>query len=233
MAINATARPNKITFILLVISPILLSLFFMFIFQGKVFADDINTKVVVTGDVGNVANRETTVILTNIVNGYEYNGILEYGGNLIFKNLDYGTYRITCENALDIGYSGSNMSNDEFTLTPDGSNQVVQNITIKNSSIPKFGFYSIQEADNRMEYNIPGSVPVIKLWMGVSELNDALSSIVEGVPIPKGFYYVGGTVDTGLIISDNAVDENTVDSSKIATNLQGNQFVWIPVKDLT
>ena len=47
----------------------------------------------------------------------------------------------------------------------------------------------------------------------------------EGVPIPNGFYYVGGTKDTGVVISDNSNDENGI----VGTNLQGNQFVWVPV----
>ena len=46
---------------------------------------------------------------------------------------------------------------------------------------------------------------------------------VDGVKIPDGFYYVGGTKDTGLVISDVPGDD--LDNSK-----QGNQFVWIPVE---
>lgn len=54
---------------------------------------------------------------------------------------------------------------------------------------------------------------------------------VDGVPIPKGFVYVGGTKDTGLIISDSAEDANSGETK--ATELKGNQFVWIPVKNNT
>ena len=46
----------------------------------------------------------------------------------------------------------------------------------------------------------------------------------EGVPIPKGFYYVTGTKDTGVVISDNQADENNENGNN------GNQFVWVPVK---
>jgi len=46
-----------------------------------------------------------------------------------------------------------------------------------------------------------------------------------GAPIPAGFYYVGGTENTGVVISDNAADENKGDT---CTTLQGNQFVWVP-----
>ena len=52
------------------------------------------------------------------------------------------------------------------------------------------------------------------------------------IPVPKGFYYVGGSLSTGVIISDNAEDEYDGSTDKTTweytTNLKGNQFVWIP-----
>mgnify|MGYP002439097254 CR=1 FL=1 len=54
----------------------------------------------------------------------------------------------------------------------------------------------------------------------------------ETVPVPKGFFYVGGTIDTGVIISDNETDKYDGKTDKTtheyATKLKGNQFVWIP-----
>ena len=44
------------------------------------------------------------------------------------------------------------------------------------------------------------------------------------VPLPNGFYYVGGDINTGLVISDKQND--TLDASGTS---MGNQFVWIPV----
>ena len=52
-------------------------------------------------------------------------------------------------------------------------------------------------------------------------------TVSDDVKIPDGFYYVGGTKDTGLVISDNSADENKgVDYTCV-----GNQFVWVPVED--
>ena len=52
------------------------------------------------------------------------------------------------------------------------------------------------------------------------------------MPVPKGFYYVGGNLSTGVIISDNEADKYDGKTDKTTyeytTNLQGNQFVWIP-----
>ena len=54
----------------------------------------------------------------------------------------------------------------------------------------------------------------------------------ETVPVPKGFYYVGGNTTTGVIISDNVADQYDGVHDKTAfsytTSLVGNQFVWIP-----
>lgn len=54
----------------------------------------------------------------------------------------------------------------------------------------------------------------------------------DTVPIPKGFFYVGGTLDNGVIISDNEEDKYDGITDKTtheyAPNLKGNQFVWIP-----
>ena len=53
---------------------------------------------------------------------------------------------------------------------------------------------------------------------------------VEGVPIPDGFYYVGGTKDTGIIISDSPDDENKGEDYS-TSSFKGNQFVWVPVEN--
>ena len=58
-------------------------------------------------------------------------------------------------------------------------------------------------------------------------------STVDGVPIPAGFVYVGGTKASGLVISDNAADkEKYKEQTTVGTDLQGNQFVWIPVDSI-
>ena len=47
---------------------------------------------------------------------------------------------------------------------------------------------------------------------------------VDGVKIPEDFYYVGGSKEEGLVISD--VQGDDLENSK-----GGNQFVWIPVEN--
>ena len=53
----------------------------------------------------------------------------------------------------------------------------------------------------------------------------------DGVTIPEGYYYVGGTKDSGLVISDNEADKK-LDKGKedVRRDLAGNQWVWVPVE---
>ena len=55
--------------------------------------------------------------------------------------------------------------------------------------------------------------------------NNNIKEYHNGVPIPKGFYYIGGEKNTGLVISD--IYEDDMENSK-----HGNQFVWVPVDDI-
>ena len=68
----------------------------------------------------------------------------------------------------------------------------------------------------------------------VGDTTGGSGSTVDGVPIPAGFVYVGGTKDSGLVISDNSdVDkEKYKGQTTVGTDLQGNQFVWIPVENI-
>jgi len=60
--------------------------------------------------------------------------------------------------------------------------------------------------------------------------NGYLDESGEIVPIPKGFYYVGGTLNTGVVISDNEKDKNKYKQEEnVGTDLEGNQWVWVPV----
>ncbi len=65
------------------------------------------------------------------------------------------------------------------------------------------------------------------------EGNILQNEMVDKILIPKGFYHVGGTKETGLIISDNAADKGKGLSHEDAKGLKGNQFVWVPVENFT
>ena len=61
-------------------------------------------------------------------------------------------------------------------------------------------------------------------------------TVIDGVTIPQGFFYVGGTKSDGIVISDSYEDENKYKAQTDEGNSQipgddlvGNQFVWVPV----
>ena len=53
----------------------------------------------------------------------------------------------------------------------------------------------------------------------------------DGVTIPEGYYYVGGTKAKGIVISDNVADKE-LDKGKenVRRDLSGNQWVWVSVE---
>lgn len=79
---------------------------------------------------------------------------------------------------------------------------------------------------------ILGLIFVIKISKSKEQKND-YNNIVskEEIPIPEGYYYVGGTRDTGFIISDNIEDKDAKQYTA-QDNLKGNQWVWVPVEDI-
>ena len=72
----------------------------------------------------------------------------------------------------------------------------------------------------------------IKDTKKVSTVNAVSVGNGETVPVPKGFFYVGGSMNSGVIISDNEADkyDGKIDKTthEYTTKLKGNQFVWIP-----
>ncbi len=54
---------------------------------------------------------------------------------------------------------------------------------------------------------------------------------IDGVPIPDGYYYVGGTKAKGLVISDAEADNEKYNGQEnVGKDLAGNQWVWVPVE---
>ena len=59
-----------------------------------------------------------------------------------------------------------------------------------------------------------------------------VSDPLGGVTIPDGYYYVGGTKDSGVVISDEVEDkEKYKGQENVGQDLVGNQWVWVPVEN--
>lgn len=66
---------------------------------------------------------------------------------------------------------------------------------------------------------------IVLIVIVIAIIRDLKKPPYDEPTIPEGFYYVTGEWDTGYVISDNVLDENNPNGNN------GNQFVWIPVKD--
>ena len=118
---------------------------------------------------------------------------------------------------------------------------VAINLTIGNNGIftrAQNATAKYEEARLNEQDELDKAVNFIDKYMngGNNEKDDEVK--VEGVTIPKGFYYVGGTKEDGIVISDNPADENIYSKEKHADQanipgdgLVGNQFVWVPVEN--
>ena len=90
----------------------------------------------------------------------------------------------------------------------------------------------------KIEFSISNYSADSKTGTTISDVNFGKSvyfemrdKYVDGVPIPEGYYYVGGTKAKGLVISDNVADKE-LDKGKenVRRDLAGNQWVWVPVE---
>ena len=118
------------------------------------------------------------------------------------------------------------------------SNEIIKNILTgkdyvsgtpgDNSFITTKGKYEIKYWELYVNSNPKEGEEVAKpsTW----PQNEKVVAISDGagniIPLPIDFYYVGGTKQEGVVISDEPNDdmENTI---------QGNQFVWVPVDNTT
>ena len=88
-----------------------------------------------------------------------------------------------------------------------------------------------KEAKNRYaEAQTNEEKQLYELANGIDEMETGIKK-VDGVPIPEGYYYVGGTKAKGIVISDNVADKE-LDKGKenVRRDLDGNQWVWVPVE---
>ena len=88
-----------------------------------------------------------------------------------------------------------------------------------------------KEAKNRYaEAQTNDEKQLNELANGIDEMETGIKK-VDGVPIPEGYYYVGGTKAKGIVISDNIADKE-LDKGKedVRRDLAGNQWIWVPVE---
>ena len=162
--------------------------------------------------------KNNGIISTAVDTGKFYIIDLEYLENVTLNyGRDYERYK-SIKGIEDIEDRNKqiNQLTDIYIINEESHNVFyVQGILVDNEIF--YTDYTVEDVDQ---------VPVV-----LSDLVENPLVKIDGVIIPKGFVYVGGTRETGLIISDNMDDREKGESWEVAKDLKGNQFVWVPVKN--
>ena len=85
----------------------------------------------------------------------------------------------------------------------------------------------VEESNKKVTYLIGIVILVfILICISIIIIKRLAKAPYDKPTIPEGFYYVTGEWNSGYVISDSKEDENNPSGNN------GNQFVWIPVKDI-
>ena len=114
----------------------------------------------------------------------------------------------------------TNLGEGNYSISPN--NDDTEKWTIEangyETEITKNGEVGdLQKSQISISFKLTSQESIPTVGGSVKELQDGV------VPIPTGFYYVDGTKDTGVVISD-------VEGDNLNNTQKGNQFVWVPVK---
>ena len=165
-----------------------------------------------------------TILIIIILAGVTIN--LTVGENGIFSKAKYAKEKYTNEEYLEqeqlnelYAYLAKDNSLPENTKDTDAGTQV---------KLPS-NWYSTTAA-----YVSTEDGKTVTKEIKTASVTAVATGSGETVPVPNGFYYVGGTKDSGVVISDNTNDKNKYandEDGDIPKDLEGNQFVWIPVAE--
>ncbi len=136
---------------------------------------------------------------------------------------------------IDLAISGAASRNDSGIVTEENLIKELDNLIGAGMyTLEGEGPYTVKFNKSGRSYTIEASVNVSKAGEEVRKPSDKnwdetkVTPIADGegntIPVPKGFYYAGGTKDTGFVISD-------VPNDNLDNTAGGNQFVWIPCTD--
>jgi len=166
-----------------------------------------------------------TIIILIILTGVAIN--LSFGENGIFKKArvakeEYNNAVKSEEEELNEIYAYLNGNMDSF---PENTTDTEPGTLVK---IPD-GWLKVTPNYVSTE---DGSIKIAST-REVESVYAVASGNGETIPVPVGFWYVGGNTNTGVVISDKEADSykkhgKDMTSHEDAVKLIGNQFVWIP-----
>ena len=165
---------------------------------------------------GNYSTEATksTKALTGASESYKVNNIYDLAGNV---------WELTTEkynNGSDIVARGG-----DYLSTGDALPASSRDIAKEKDKYDYMGYRTILYKTTKVK-----GVEVPEEW-DANKVNAIEDENGNTIPVPKDFYYVKGTKNTGIVISDNQEDENK--SGVEDKELKGNQFVWVPSETST
>ena len=133
---------------------------------------------------------------------------------------------------IDLAISGAASRSDSGIVTEENLIKELNNLIGTGMyTLEGEGPYIVTFNKSGRKYTIEASPNVLKAGSEVQKPSDKnwdetkVTPITDGegntIPVPKDFYYAGGTKDTGFVISD-------VPNDNLDNTAGGNQFVWIP-----
>ena len=115
------------------------------------------------------------------------------------------------DDPLSFEKSSVNLSGDSMVTELPSTKKYKDKVSVVEGNLVRNN--SKVNSDEKKWFNeVIGNTSNVK-----EEWQDTIASVKYGVPIPKGFDYVTGTKDNGLVIKDG----------------EGNEFVWVPATEST
>ena len=115
------------------------------------------------------------------------------------------------DNPLSFEKSSVNLSGDSMVTELPSTKKYKDKISVVEGNLVKNNS-KVNSNEKKWFNEVIGNTSNVK-----EEWQDTIASVKYGVPIPKGFDYVTGTKDNGLVIKDG----------------EGNEFVWVPATEST
>ena len=116
------------------------------------------------------------------------------------------------DDPLSFEKSSVNLSGDSMVTELPSTKKYKDKISVVEGKLILNNSSKVNTDEKKWFNEVIGNTSNVK-----EEWQDTIASVKYGVPIPKGFDYVTGTKDTGLVIKDD----------------NDNEFVWVPATEST
>ena len=116
------------------------------------------------------------------------------------------------DNPLSFEKSSVNLSGDSMVTELPSTKKYKDKVSVVEGNLVVNNNSKVNTDEKKWFNEVIGNTSNVK-----EEWQDTIASVKYGVPIPKGFDYVTGTKDNGLVIKDG----------------EGNEFVWVPATEST